>query len=184
MNEELNFIIDSTRELMQNALTHLEKEFRNIRAGKASPASIKNIARLAPMPCDHAATSLPRVAGSCLHSLLLFEFKILISTTSSFSRKNSGTENISAFCLLNSPLPGLRESLPQTGTRTSFPVEENILVTCPPAIPASLVGSTLRTGKSFQRHENFKYGALACPSTAQLLVFLIRFYVVLNESYS
>jgi len=43
MNEELDFIIESTRELMQNALTHLEKEFRNIRAGKASPTMIAGV---------------------------------------------------------------------------------------------------------------------------------------------
>jgi ribosome recycling factor len=43
MNEELAFIIDSTRELMQNAITHLEKEFRNIRAGKASPAMLGGV---------------------------------------------------------------------------------------------------------------------------------------------
>jgi len=43
MNEELRFIIDSTNELMQNAITHLEKEFRNIRAGKASPAMLGNV---------------------------------------------------------------------------------------------------------------------------------------------
>ena len=43
MNEELIFIIDSTKELMQNAIEHLEKEFRNIRAGKASPAMIGSV---------------------------------------------------------------------------------------------------------------------------------------------
>ncbi|MBT8316704.1 MAG: ribosome recycling factor [Lutibacter sp.] len=43
MNEELAFIIDSTKELMQNAITHLEKEFRNIRAGKASPAMLGSV---------------------------------------------------------------------------------------------------------------------------------------------
>ena len=43
MNEELIFIIDSTKELMQEALLHLEKEFRNIRAGKASPAMLGNV---------------------------------------------------------------------------------------------------------------------------------------------
>jgi len=43
MNEELTFIIDSTKELMQNAIVHLEKEFRNIRAGKASPAMIGSV---------------------------------------------------------------------------------------------------------------------------------------------
>lgn len=43
MNEELRFIIDSTNELMQNAITHLEKEFRNIRAGKATPAMLGGV---------------------------------------------------------------------------------------------------------------------------------------------
>ena len=43
MNEELDFIIDSTKELMQEAITHLEKEFKNIRAGKASPAMIGSV---------------------------------------------------------------------------------------------------------------------------------------------
>ncbi|WP_457617775.1 ribosome recycling factor [Lutibacter sp.] len=43
MNEELSFIIDSTEELMQNAITHLEKEFRNIRAGKASPSMLGSV---------------------------------------------------------------------------------------------------------------------------------------------
>ncbi|MBN4082905.1 ribosome recycling factor [bacterium AH-315-A23] len=43
MTEELNFIIESTKELMQNAISHLEKEFRNIRAGKASPAMIGSV---------------------------------------------------------------------------------------------------------------------------------------------
>ena len=43
MNEELDFIIDSTKELMENSILHLEKEFRNIRAGKASPAMLGNV---------------------------------------------------------------------------------------------------------------------------------------------
>jgi ribosome recycling factor len=43
MNEELDFIIDSTNELMQNSIVHLEKEFRNIRAGKASPSMIGGV---------------------------------------------------------------------------------------------------------------------------------------------
>lgn len=43
MNEELIFIIDSTKELMQNAITHLEKEFRNIRAGKANPGMLGSV---------------------------------------------------------------------------------------------------------------------------------------------
>ncbi|REE83216.1 ribosome recycling factor [Lutibacter oceani] len=43
MNEELRFIIDSTKELMQNAISHLEKEFRNIRAGKATPTMLGSV---------------------------------------------------------------------------------------------------------------------------------------------
>ena len=38
MNEEIEFIIDSAKEQMQNAIEHLIKELRNIRAGKATPA--------------------------------------------------------------------------------------------------------------------------------------------------
>ena len=34
--EEIDFILDSTKESMEGSLAHLEKEFLNIRAGKAS----------------------------------------------------------------------------------------------------------------------------------------------------
>ena len=43
MNEEINFILESTEELMQNAISHLERQFRNIRAGKASPAMLGSV---------------------------------------------------------------------------------------------------------------------------------------------
>lgn len=43
MNEEINFILDSTKEAMDNALKHLDKQFSNIRAGKASPAMLGNV---------------------------------------------------------------------------------------------------------------------------------------------
>ena len=43
MNEEINFILESTKELMVNALKHLEKQFVNIRAGKASPAMLGSV---------------------------------------------------------------------------------------------------------------------------------------------
>jgi ribosome recycling factor len=38
--EEIDFILDSTKESMDGSLAHLEKEFLNIRAGKASPAML------------------------------------------------------------------------------------------------------------------------------------------------
>src|SRR5690606_31849551 len=43
MEDEIDFIIDGTKEAMGNALKHLEKEFANIRAGKASPAMVGSV---------------------------------------------------------------------------------------------------------------------------------------------
>ncbi|MEN8185999.1 MAG: ribosome recycling factor [Bacteroidota bacterium] len=43
MNEEVKFVIDSTKEQMQGAIKHLEKELTNIRAGKASPIMLKSV---------------------------------------------------------------------------------------------------------------------------------------------
>ncbi|WP_299710001.1 ribosome recycling factor [uncultured Tenacibaculum sp.] len=43
MTEEIDFIIDSTKEAMADAISHLEKELRSIRAGKASPAMLANV---------------------------------------------------------------------------------------------------------------------------------------------
>ncbi len=43
MSEELDFIIESTEENMQNAIRHLEKQLLNIRAGKASPAMLGSV---------------------------------------------------------------------------------------------------------------------------------------------
>jgi len=37
MTEEINFILESAQEAMLGSVAHLEKEFLNIRAGKASP---------------------------------------------------------------------------------------------------------------------------------------------------
>lgn len=43
MNEDIQFIIDSTKEAMENAIKHLEKQMLNIRAGKASPAMLGSV---------------------------------------------------------------------------------------------------------------------------------------------
>lgn len=43
MNEEIKFILDATKESMDGAIAHLEKEFVKIRAGKASPAMLSNV---------------------------------------------------------------------------------------------------------------------------------------------
>ena len=53
MNEEVKFIIDSTEELMQGAIKHLEQELINIRAGKASPIMLKSVM------VDYYGTSTP-----------------------------------------------------------------------------------------------------------------------------
>ncbi len=43
MTEEIDFILDSTQESMTGSIQHLEKEFSNIRAGKANPAMIGGV---------------------------------------------------------------------------------------------------------------------------------------------
>jgi ribosome recycling factor len=43
MNEEIQFILDTTKEAMDAAIKHLEKQFVNIRAGKASPAMLGSV---------------------------------------------------------------------------------------------------------------------------------------------
>ena len=43
MNEEITFVLDSTKENMDAALTHLEKAFVKIRAGKASPVMLSTV---------------------------------------------------------------------------------------------------------------------------------------------
>ncbi|RAJ15087.1 ribosome recycling factor [Olleya aquimaris] len=43
MNEEITFIIDTAKEAMDKAIKHLEKQFVNIRAGKASPAMLGSV---------------------------------------------------------------------------------------------------------------------------------------------
>lgn len=43
MNEELEFVLDSAKESMQGAISHLESELLNIRAGKANPVMLKSV---------------------------------------------------------------------------------------------------------------------------------------------
>ena len=43
MEDEIDFIIDGTKEAMANALKHLEKQLVNIRAGKASPSMVGSV---------------------------------------------------------------------------------------------------------------------------------------------
>ncbi len=43
MEEEIQFILDSAREAMSNALSHLDKKLANIRAGKASPSMLSGV---------------------------------------------------------------------------------------------------------------------------------------------
>ncbi len=43
MEEEIQFIIDETKESMHKAIVHLEKQLVNIRAGKASPSMVGSV---------------------------------------------------------------------------------------------------------------------------------------------
>jgi len=43
MNEEVKFVLDSTKESMDAAILHLQKEFVKIRAGKANPSMLSTV---------------------------------------------------------------------------------------------------------------------------------------------
>ncbi|MCV6631186.1 MAG: ribosome recycling factor [Flavobacteriaceae bacterium] len=43
MNEEIDFILSSSKESMEASIAHLKKQFINIRAGKASPVMLANV---------------------------------------------------------------------------------------------------------------------------------------------
>lgn len=43
MHEEIEFILDTAKEAMNNAVEHLIKELRTIRAGKATPSMLANV---------------------------------------------------------------------------------------------------------------------------------------------
>lgn len=43
MNEEIKFILDTTKESMNSSIEHLEKAFMKIRAGKASPMMLSSV---------------------------------------------------------------------------------------------------------------------------------------------
>lgn len=43
MNEDIEIILDATKESMEASLEHLKKELANIRAGKASPAMVSSV---------------------------------------------------------------------------------------------------------------------------------------------
>lgn len=43
MNEDIEFILDSLKENLNNAIDHLNHEFRSIRAGKANPSMLSSV---------------------------------------------------------------------------------------------------------------------------------------------
>ena len=43
MNEDVDFILQTTKEHMDNAISHLEKELVKIRAGKANPSMLSSV---------------------------------------------------------------------------------------------------------------------------------------------
>ena len=59
MNEELQFIIDSTKESMKAAIDHLDKQLQKIRAGKASPMMISGVM----VDYYGSMTPLPQIAN-------------------------------------------------------------------------------------------------------------------------
>ncbi|RRO15961.1 ribosome recycling factor [Flavobacteriaceae bacterium 14752] len=43
MNEDLSIVLDSTKEDMEKAISHLKKQLQNIRAGKANPTMLTSV---------------------------------------------------------------------------------------------------------------------------------------------
>lgn len=43
MNEEIQFVLDSTTEAMENAMSHLDNQLQKIRAGKANPMMLNKV---------------------------------------------------------------------------------------------------------------------------------------------
>ena len=43
MTEDIQFIIDSTKEAMESAMNHLDNQLQKIRAGKASPLMLSSV---------------------------------------------------------------------------------------------------------------------------------------------
>ncbi|HIP48740.1 MAG TPA: ribosome recycling factor [Lutibacter sp.] len=43
MNEDIEFILDSLKENLNKAISHLEHEFKSIRAGKANPSMLSSV---------------------------------------------------------------------------------------------------------------------------------------------
>lgn len=43
MDEEIQFMLDSTKEAMNNAMEHLDKQLQKVRAGKASPMMLSSV---------------------------------------------------------------------------------------------------------------------------------------------
>ena len=110
MNEELDFIIDSTNELMQNAITHLEKEFRNIRAGKATPAMLGGVT----VEYYGSQTPLSQVANVSTmdaHTITVqpWEKKMLHEIEKAIMKSDLGLNPTTAGTVIRIPLPALTE---------------------------------------------------------------------------
>ena len=80
MNEDIKFILDSTKEGMDGAIKHLEKQFSNIRAGKASPAMLGSVmvdyygsqtplAQVANVNTPDGRTKFTLCGGICLYDM-------------------------------------------------------------------------------------------------------------------
>lgn len=59
MEDEIDFIIDTAKEGMENAIAHLKKQLQNIRAGKANPSMLSGVL----VEYYGAQTPLPQVAN-------------------------------------------------------------------------------------------------------------------------
>ena len=70
MNDEIELVLDDAKDRMEKALQHLESELSKIRAGKASPAMLKDLKveyygcllYTSPSPRDRTRSRMPSSA--------------------------------------------------------------------------------------------------------------------------
>jgi ribosome recycling factor len=130
MNEEAQFIIDEMKETMLHALTHLDKEFLKIRAGKASPQMLEGIKvdyYGTPTPLENIAninTPDPRqiVVQPFEKNFLIAIDKAILAANLGFNPQNNGE-------MLRITVPALTEERRRDMVKKARQEAENAKVT-------------------------------------------------------
>ncbi|PCJ28538.1 MAG: ribosome recycling factor [Flavobacteriales bacterium] len=106
MNEEIQFVLDTAKESMENAMTRLDGELQKIRAGKASPLMLNKVVveyygTLTPL---HQVANINAIDGRTL-SIQPFEKSLLEEIEKGIAHANLGLnpQNNGETILINIP---------------------------------------------------------------------------------